>query len=459
MSSSTIAALATAPSPAGIAVIRVSGPDVTTILKKVFKSKTKPSDHPRRMIFGKIIDPKTKEVLDRGLVVFMPAETSFTGEDVAEFHIHGSILIAQKLLAILYRAGADPAQAGEFTKRAFLNGKVDLVQAEAISDVITATSEHALKIAEEHLAGHFSQVVESIGEPLRDALAELEAAIDFPEEDIQPDKISSIAMVLKQTQEKITALLSTFLYGSKVRDGYRVLLCGQPNVGKSSILNLLLGRERAIVSDVSGTTRDLIEEEASIDGYRFVFCDSAGLTDTNDKVEKIGVELARSRLPWADLVLFVVDAAGTDDSWKTTLQEISPQAKNIWLVVNKVDLNQSAIGDARFESTYDRRTLYLSTKIDEMLSPLREALIEEVIASGRSIGEANQVVTNERHKLCLLRASEALGRAEKAIEAHLPPEIVSAELRLALTALEEIVGKTYTEDILGRIFSKFCIGK
>jgi tRNA modification GTPase len=259
MEETTIAALATAPVPAGVAVIRVSGPRTRLALKALFKGKKDPLRHPRTLIFGEILDFKTSATLDKGLAVFMPGPWSFTGEDVGEFQFHGSPVLVQQVLRSLYAYGILPAAGGEFTKRAFLNGKLDLAQAEAIADVINAKGEEELRFAGEQLKGRLSQAVSAIGEPLRDVLAELEASIDFPEEDIEPERIDQIAARAEVARAKVSQLLSTYAFGALVKEGVRVLLCGQPNAGKSSLLNLILGKKRAIVSPISGTTRDLIE--------------------------------------------------------------------------------------------------------------------------------------------------------------------------------------------------------
>ncbi|MBX7142987.1 MAG: tRNA uridine-5-carboxymethylaminomethyl(34) synthesis GTPase MnmE [Oligoflexia bacterium] len=457
--SSTIAALATAPAPAGIAVIRVSGPRTRLALKAIFKAAHDPTDDPRRLVFGRIIDYKSGDEIDNALAVFMPGPHSYTGEDVAEFQFHGSPALVEKILQSLFAYGISPAEPGEFTKRAFLNGKLDLVQAEAIADLINATSEHSLKIAGEQLKGRFSEAVNKIGEPLRDALAELEAHIDFPEEGIEPKQSEGLVQAMSDARTKIAELLKTYAYGQVVKDGFRVLLCGRPNAGKSSLLNLILGNQRAIVSPVSGTTRDLIEEQAVIGGYRFVFCDSAGLRDSQDPVERIGVELARERIPWADLVLFVVDASEKGEEWKTTIQSLSGKARKIWMITNKIDINPQAFGTFFCESHICAQNFYLSVKTGAGFDALTEALVEEVKSSSADRAQASQIVTNERHRACLTSAHEALGRAIDAGRRAFPLEIVSAELRIALQSLQEIVGKTYTEDILGRIFSKFCIGK
>jgi len=460
MEGTTIAALATAPAPAGVAIVRVSGPRSKLVLKSVFNGKKDPVKYPRTLIFGDILDFKTGSSIDKGLAVFMPAPWSFTGEDVAEFQFHGSPVLVQRVLRSLYAYGVLPAAAGEFTKRAFLHGKLDLAQAEAIADVVHAKSEEQLRFAGEQLRGRLSQAIEHVGEPLRDALAELEATIDFPEEDINPDALDSIAARAAVARAKIESLLATYSFGSLVKEGVRVLLCGRPNSGKSSLLNLLLGKRRAIVSDISGTTRDLIEDEATLAGHKFVFCDSAGMRDTNDEVEKIGVELAKERIPWADLVLLVVDATDTTDSWKETLALVAQAKKKVWMVVNKIDLNPSAVGVFVCDSAVCQQNFYISAKTGAGIGPLIEALVEDVAKEMPDKGEVGEVITNERHRDCLRRAEEALNAfIDQARTKSAPLSILVADIREALTALDELVGKTYTEDILGRIFSKFCIGK
>lgn len=460
MDGTTIAALATAPAPAGVAVVRVSGPRSRTALGAVFRGKRDPLRNPRLMCFGDILDFKSGAMIDTGLAVFMPGPHSFTGEDVAEFQFHGSPVLVQQVLRSLFAYGVLPAPAGEFTKRAFLNGKVDLAQAEAIADVVNAKSEEELRFAGEQLKGRLSQAVNSIGEPLRDALAELEASIDFPEEDIEPEKLDQIAARAEVARAKVIQLLDTYSFGALIKEGVRVLLCGRPNAGKSSLLNLLVGKRKAIVSAVSGTTRDLIEEEASLAGHKFVFCDSAGLRDTTDEVEQIGVELAKERIPWADLVLFVVDASDTSDAWRDTLDILKRSGKKIWMVVNKIDLNPSAVGIFVADSSVCQQNFYISAKTGAGVGPLIEALVDDMAKEMPAREDAGEVITNERHRDCLRRADEALVSFIDLVHSKSAPlSILVADIKEALTALDEIVGKTYTEDILGRIFSKFCIGK
>lgn len=459
---STIAALATAPAPAGLAVVRISGPRARMALRELFKPKNSavdPTKEARKLHYGTLLDFKTGEPIDSALAVLMKRPMSFTGEDVVEFQFHGSPVLVQRVLSSLYAYGINPAEPGEFTKRAFLNGKIDLAQAEAIADLISARSDYALKIASEQLHGRFSQALDRLGEPLRAALAEVEAAIDFPDEDIQPAKRQEISRECRSAQQAITNFLASYTFGHAVKEGFRVLLCGRPNVGKSSILNRILGKERAIVTEFSGTTRDLLEEEAVLSGYRFIFCDSAGLRDSADKAESIGIELARSKVSWADLVLVVVDASEKNSDWKSLVDEVRASNKRIWMVTNKIDLNKNALAEFFCDSNICAQNFYLSAKTGDGFESLAQALVDEVSKSAVDSAETGQIVTNERHKNALSRAYDHLGKAIEAADKAYPTEILALEIRTALSCLEEIVGKTCSEDILGRIFSKFCIGK
>ncbi|MGI6524397.1 MAG: tRNA uridine-5-carboxymethylaminomethyl(34) synthesis GTPase MnmE [Bdellovibrionota bacterium] len=456
----TIAALATAPTPAGLAVLRVSGPNALSLLKRCFRSKTDPALHPRHLILGSFIDPKTGEKLDRCLAVFMKAPRTFTGEDVVEFQLHGSPLLARRLLHVLYTEGAVPAAAGEFTKRAFLNGKIDLLQAEGISDMINASCVRAQRAAKEQLAGRFSNIITDLANPLRDILAELEARIDFPEEDIEHEIIDHIRNELTTVMGSITTFLHSYTYGKQLKEGVRVLLWGCPNAGKSSILNLLLNEERAIVTPIPGTTRDLIEESGQIDGYSFIFCDSAGIQDTSDQVEEIGVKRAISRLKWADIILFIVDCSDTTGAWKrllSILQETDlTQGTKVYAVLNKIDLPHQTI---RFDDIgLISKELHLSAKTGVGFEELKETLLQSIKNPDQS-EDSTFALTEERHKVCLERALAALNRTDQLLGTETPLEFICAEVRSALSALEELIGITTPDDILGRIFSKFCIGK
>ncbi len=455
----TIGALATAPYPSGLAVIRISGPKTKTALKSLFHSKKDPISLERTLVFGDLIDFKTEQVIDHALAVFMPGPHSFTGEDVAEFQFHGSPLLVQKILRSLFAFGISPAEPGEFTLRAFLNGKMDLVQAEAIAELIGATSEQALKIAGDHLKGRFSSALDELAEPLRNTLAELEASVDFPDEGISPDTRTTLISHLKVVQDSLGELLRTYSYGHVVREGFRVLLCGQANVGKSSLLNKLLKSDRAIVTPQPGTTRDLIEEQMMIGGYRFVFCDSAGIRNSTDAVEQKGIELARERIGWADIVLLVVDAASQDQDWRALSEEIRSRGAKVWMVVNKIDLNSAAIGQVLCDSAVCAQNFYVSVKTSSGLEALTAALVEEVKSSLPDTSHANNVVTNERQRNCIEQSLDWVSAALSHLADSSPLEIISEDVRRSLRALDEVVGRTYSEDILGRIFSKFCVGK
>ncbi len=452
---STIAALATAPAPAGLAVIRISGGDAASLLSQCFKAKRNPVEHPREMVYGTLFNPENGQALDSCLAVFMKGPKSFTGEDLVELHLHGSPLLARRALAVLYKLGAVPAKGGEFTKRAFLNGKLDLLQAEAVADIINASGERAQRLAKEQLDGRFSKAVEDIAEPLRDILAELEAQIDFPEEEVPAAVFNDILIKVDSVKEQISKLLNSYHFGKQLKEGLRVLLWGRPNAGKSSLLNLLLNEDRAIVTNIPGTTRDTLEEAGNIDGYSFVFCDSAGVQETSDTVEQIGVKRALEKLSWADLVLFIIDAADKTDSYKELLQKL-PSDKKAWIIINKIDLDNSS----RIKNDLINHTLFeISAKTEAGIPELKKALVNEIAEDKTDLSEASIAITEERHKLCLENAMQALNETKSSIKYTLPLEITCASLRIALSALEELVGVTSTEDILGRIFSKFCIGK
>ena len=389
----------------------------------------------------------------------MPGPNSFTGEDVAEFQFHGSTLIAQRILRSLYTLDIRAAEPGEFSKRAFLNGKLDLLQAEAIADLISATSDRALSVATEQLQGRLSRSVSAVAEPLRQALTEIEASLDFAEEEIEPEAPPRLLPLLQQTDAALSELIQSYAYGHIIRDGFRVLIAGRPNAGKSSLLNALLQKPRAIVTPVPGTTRDLIEESLTLQGYRLVLCDSAGITETTDQVEAVGVSLAKERLAWADLVLYVVDANAAAQSEEQLLALIAGKNSQVWLVLNKIDLVSQTRIAALLDSTLSRRQFAISAVLGSGLTVLKSALIEELERRRLEAAQLNALITNERHRSCFVKAQESAARAAAAISAKLPAEIVAAEMSLALSALEEIVGKTTPEEILNRIFSKFCIGK
>ncbi|MCL4161486.1 UNVERIFIED_CONTAM: hypothetical protein GTU68_007143 [Idotea baltica] len=383
----------------------------------------------------------------------MPGPNSFTGEDIAELHLHGNPLICKQMLREIFSFGVKPAEPGEFSKRAFLNGKLDLVQAEAICDLISAKSENALEIAKDHLNGKLSGSINTIGEPLKNTLAEIEAHIDFPEEDINPDTLTQLKTRLKNILKEVHNLLSSYEYGILIKDGCRVLLAGVPNVGKSSLLNALLETDRAIVTDISGTTRDTIEEEVNIEGFKFIFCDSAGLTENaKDAVEKIGIEKTKSKFTWAHIILFITspDTATTSKEQnynESILAKIKTEKAEVITISNKSDI-----------SINNDCNLSLSIKNNSDIRKLKDLLIQKV-SKLKNDDMGSNIIVQERHRACLEEARKALNIVIKGLDNNVDLEFISADLRSALNHLQEIVGITHIEDILGRIFSKFCIGK
>lgn len=448
----TIAAICTYPAPSGVAVIRISGSKTKSVINSIFFSKLKPEKNPRKLIFGTFRNSDKNEI-DQGLCVFMPGPNSFTGEDIAELHLHGNPLICKQMLREIFTFDVKPAEPGEFSKRAFLNGKLDLVQAEAICDLISAKSENALNIAKDHLNGKLSSSINTIGEPLKNTLAEIEAHIDFPEEDINPDTLTKLKSRLQDILSEINNLLSSYEYGILIKDGCRVLLAGVPNVGKSSLLNALLETDRAIVTDISGTTRDTIEEEVNIEGFKFIFCDSAGLTEnTKDAVEKIGIQKTKDKFTWAHIILFITspDTAKTSEEKnynESILSQIKIEKAEVITIGNKSDIQSNNNCD-----------LNLSSNNKSDIKNLKDLLIEKV-SKLKNDDMGSNIIVQERHRACLENARKALNITIESLDKNVELEFVSADLRSALSHLQEIVGITHIEDILGRIFSKFCIGK
>ncbi len=455
MDRDTIAAPITARGFAGVAVVRISGDRTKEVLEKLIHKAKEVLNKPRELIFTAILNPNSQESLDHGLCVLFPGPNSFTGEDVAEINLHGSPFLVSKLLEILNEQGVRLARAGEFTERAFLNGKIDLSQAEAVGDLIHAETEIQAKIAREQLGGKLSQAISELGEPLRDLLAEIEAYIDFPDEDIDPLTYEQWETELKTSKEKIESYLSSFRQGRISREGALVVLAGVPNAGKSSLLNRLLGEERAIVTAIPGTTRDSLEEVASIAGYCVRFCDTAGLARAEeraiDPVEKLGIERSWQKLEAADLVLYIFDVSQTFSLQEKVFSLVEDKNRNILLVANKDDLGRNQT----FPKNYP--VIYISAKTGEGLEDLRKKILETILGSNTISGSL--LISTRRHFEALKEAKSFLEQVISGLAKRVPSEFVSADLRAALHALNDIIGVTYTEDILGRIFSKFCIGK
>jgi tRNA modification GTPase len=438
----TIAALSTPPGEGALAVVRISGPQAWDIARRIFRGARE--FEPRRAHHGRVVN--ADGVVDEVVLTAWRGPASYTGEDVVEFCGHGGALVSAQVLRTALDAGARAAGPGEFTQRAFLNGKMDLTQAEAVMDLIRAQTPLAARAAAEQLRGRIGDEISAIREALLDIVAHVEAYIDFPDEDIDPDTGAGMRARLVATRERIAKLLATADEGRILREGVRLAICGRPNAGKSSLLNCLLGYDRAIVSPTPGTTRDTIEESLSLRGIPFRVIDTAGLRETADAIEREGVHRARAAVERADVVLRVIDAAEPEalDDPPVTEDEI--------LVLNKIDLAASQL------STLNSQLLRVSCTTGEGLDALIDAIVSRVHAEPAGARDSLAAI-NARHQACLQRAAVALDAALERFDAGAEPEFVAVDLRAALDAAGEVVGVVDTEDILGRIFSSFCIAK
>jgi tRNA modification GTPase len=450
----SIAAIATPLGEGGLSVIRVSGRNALDIGDRIFRSAAKPPVAPsiaqsHTVHYGHVVENGVK--LDEVLLTVFRAPKSFTREDVVEISCHGGILITKLILEAIVRAGARPAGPGEFSRRAFLNGRLDLSQAEAIADLIRARTELAVQVAQEQLSGSISRSVESLRTGIIASLAHIEAHIDFPDEDISPDTREALLANLSGVKNKISALLSTAFQGQVLRNGIRATLIGSPNAGKSSLLNLLLGRERAIVSPIPGTTRDTVEEMANINGIPVIFVDTAGVRTASDSIEAEGVRRSQEAAGRADLILHVIDGSRPLAPEDLALLEQFSGRPRI-LVINKSDLSASA----RLPEGVPVQRISCLTQ--NGLDALRESIHCRILGGG-VVAEHTQVAINTRHANALRRALETVQRSISALEDILGHEIVAFELRVALGAIGEIGGITTTDDLLDSIFSQFCIGK
>jgi tRNA modification GTPase len=440
MSSDTIVALATPPGTAALAVIRLSGPRAHAIAAALAgRTAALPI---QRAIHATLRDT-SGAVLDDVVLTAWQAPRSYTGEDVVEFSCHGNPLIVEAILSACLAHGARSAGPGEFTQRAFLNERIDLTQAEAVMDLIHASSARALQAARRLQSGALGRAVTRLREELLQTLAHLEAYIDFPEEDISPDTGHAITRRIDHLQEGIQALLATAPEGRRLREGYTVVLTGAPNAGKSSLLNALLQRDRAIVSPLPGTTRDTIEEAITLAGMTVRLIDTAGLRDPSDPLESLGIARTRQALATADLILHLADPAAPTPP--------EPATAPILKVWTKADLHPTFIPDPS-------SSLCVSSLTGAGLEALKDAIIQTLKLNESSLGHESAAI-NTRHEALLRQALEALERARAAHTASGPPEFTSADLRHALDALGQIVGEATNEDILDRLFRSFCIGK
>lgn len=455
----TIAAIATAPGEAGIGIIRISGEQSIDILKKVFRPKKDINidDIPsRQATYGHATDGEGR-ILDEVLAIIMRKPYSFTTEDVVELQCHGGIVPVRRIMQEVLRNGAEVAEPGEFTKRAFLNGRIDLAQAEAVIDVITAKTETGLNAAMEQLEGELSKEIKKVMDKLLSMLAHIEASIDFPEHDIEEVTSENIKGMLFETKASVESLLDSFEEGKILRDGLNTAIIGRPNVGKSSLLNVLLKENRAIVTEVPGTTRDIIEEYLNIGGILIRLIDTAGIRETSDIVEKIGVERTKEAISKADLVILVLDAS--DELLPEDMEIIDlVRYKKVVAALNKIDLGMVQSREQLDALFGQENIIEMSAKNRYGIDSLEER-IKELVFQGKLSINKNSMVTNIRHKDLLDKADENVEKAISSIEAGIPVDLVSVDIREAWSKLGAITGDTVEEDIVNEIFSKFCIGK
>lgn len=457
----TIAAIATARGEAGIGIVRVSGSLALPIAAELFRSPrgVSATELPTHTLtYGHVIDTTAAdEVIDEVLLGVMHAPRTYTGEDIIEFNCHGGIVPLTAVLNLVVKNGARIAEPGEFTKRAFLNGRLDLAQAEAVAELIASKTDLSRKIAIEVLAGKLSDTVNRLSDRLAGLLAEIEASIDFPEEDLDFMKVEAQLETARTIQTDLTTLLETADEGRLITEGVNVAILGKPNVGKSSLLNALVGTTRAIVTDIPGTTRDTIEETVNIGGIPLKLIDTAGIRQTDDIVEQHGVERSRAVRDRAELLLLLFDASQSLNDADLELLQIARSAKAI-LILNKIDLPVVTAPMALLAHCPEKRVVETAIPEGKGLEKLKAAVSEELLGGELRVGES-PIVTNARHQEALRRAGEGLGYAIESLENGMPPDLVAVDLRIGLDGLGDIVGKTTTEDILDRIFSQFCVGK
>lgn len=453
----TIAAISTPLGEGGIGIVRITGENSIDIADKVFKGKKKVSELKSHTInHGKVIDPVDGNMVDEVLLSVMRKPNTFTREDVVEINCHGGILPLKQILSIVLDNGARLAEPGEFSKRAFLNGRIDLAQAESIIDIIKSKTEKSLSIAVNNLEGSLSEDIKSIRTLLTNILARIEVNIDFPDEDPEAHiDTDELADRLEKIIVEIDRLLKSAGKGKIFREGLKAVIVGKTNVGKSSLLNCLLEEKRAIVTDVPGTTRDVIEEMLNFGGIPLKIIDTAGIRKTEDTVEKIGVERSRKSIREADLVIVVLDGVRGLSEEDMEIIKIIKNKKHIFLV-NKIDLVDDSVID-KFENKLGEKCIPISAKKGSGLENV-EAKIKEIVESeSHKVGEA--LVTRSRHERALKDAREYLKESLKGIKEDVPFDIAAIDVREARNHLGEITGDTVSEDILDKIFSEFCIGK
>ena len=477
MQNDTIAAIATPPGIGGIGVIRVSGPEAFAFVHPLLRQPGGRTDIPpsHLLTYGQIVDPATEEIVDEVLAAFMCGPRTYTREDVVEIQGHGGPLVLQRILRLVLAQGARMANPGEFTLRAFLNGRLDLAQAEAVMDLIDAQTEAGQRLAMQQLRGHISTQLQEARQSILAVVARIEASIDFPEEEVptpQPEELRSLITI---GQRQVDALLAGSEQGRLYRQGLRTAIIGRPNVGKSSLLNALLRTERAIVTPIAGTTRDTVEEVANLRGIPLHLIDTAGITPSNDPVEQMGVQRSRSAAESADVVLLVFDGAepltgqdrqvseelkimGFGGGADTTLQVSTVRSRPVVVVINKAD-RERRLEIEKVHSMWPGAPFVVTSTLSGEGLPELEETVANLVLAGKTLHSESALVTSARHQEALRLAAEHLRASLVPLDRGLPLDFVSIDLRAAYDVLGEITGETASDDLLDKIFSEFCIGK
>ena len=464
----TIAAISTPLGEGGIGIVRLSGPNALDIAERIFlspKGKRLETAKSHTLTHGRIVDPMTGATVDEVLVTVMRAPHTYTAEDVAEINCHGGVLPLRRVLELVLRHGARLAEPGEFTKRAFLNGRLDLSQAEAVIDLIRARTDESRDLALAQLSGGLSEEITAVRDAVASLCAQVEAYIDFPEDEIEPASEDFLLQETGWVRDRLSLLSQSFEEGRFFREGLRIAIVGRPNVGKSSLLNALLRRDRAIVADTPGTTRDVIEEYLNLKGLPVRIMDTAGIRETHEMAEREGVIRSLKAIDNADVAIAVIDGSVPLHREDREVLERIKNKKSI-IALNKSDLPDTTADPGTCLGDYSRNILRISAKTGAGIDPLKDLILDTALANSRrphSGGHEDEggdvIVTNVRHKTALDSSADALKRAADVLRSHQPLEIVAIEMRDALDRLGEIVGAVTTEDILDRIFSEFCIGK
>jgi len=449
----TIVALSTAPGTGAIAIIRLSGADAILICNRIFSGKDLTKQPSHTVHFGKIKD--SEHEIDEAVVTLFKAPHSYTKEDVIEISCHGSHYIIQQIIQLLIKHGARPARAGEFTLRAFLNGRMDLSQAEAVADLIASDSAGAHDMAMQQMRGGFSNKIKKLREELIHFASLIELELDFSEEDVEFANREQLKSLMVNIQKEIMTLKSSFALGNVLKNGVNTVIAGRPNAGKSTLLNVLLNEERAIVSEIPGTTRDAIEEVLNIEGVQFRMIDTAGIREAEDVIEKIGVEKTMEKIRQSAVVIYLFDVSTVSaDEVKRDVEKLHLNTIPSLIVANKTDVTDEATVKKKFENI---ASLFISAKNHSYIGELKNRLLSLVLNGKVKAGD--MIVSNIRHYDALINTDKALEDALHGLSANIPKELIALDIKRALNFLGEITGEITNEDLLDNIFSKFCIGK